>query len=450
MAHAFSLTDGTTTISLTTSGVLLEQYAMGAPQDNEDTVTDTVDILISAATGALVQTAARAIDAMLAAAIRRTQQRVGPHIYVTAQIDSDTAAWRSEIVNGRMELAEDGLNVWANKLARCTLYIERKPWWEGAETQIPLTNGNGTNVTGATGIVVYNNGDESGTSPTKKSNYVQIAAADVVGALPAPLKFELKNKTGGAVQWSKFYLANNAFSDPANFPHILEAEARSAGGTIVASAGLSGGNYVSLIYTGSGTLTWTLAAALLQQTRGRWFRLILNGTFRNATDAQGETVQASIMDNSATYTLWTGPEVRMEVVQKKPLLDIGAIPLPPATYDATWGALTLRLTYKVLSTGATEFLDFVQLTPTDAYRVLRTRLTSIASNALIVDNGIDGVSYVEASAVRYPYLIAEGQPLMVYPGVLQRVLILASQVDGVDVSEKFEARAWYRPRRITL
>jgi len=237
VAHAFSLTDGTTTISLTTSGIMLENYGMAAPQSELDqpapvSVTDTVDIYISGATGAAVQTAARALDALLAQAIRRRAERTGPRVYVQAQLDSDTGVWRSELLNGRMELQEDALAVWANKLARGTLYLERVPYWEGPETGIPLANGNGTwDGSSATGLAVYNCNDASGTAPNKRNNYVQIAANAVGGNLPAPVQLELTNNTGSSVTYYEIFCANNAFSAPSSFGHVLQAESAVVSGS---------------------------------------------------------------------------------------------------------------------------------------------------------------------------------------------------------------------------
>lgn len=458
MAHAFSLTDGTTTISLTTSGIMLENYGMAAPQSELDqpapvSVTDTVDIYISGATGAAVQTAARALDALLAQAIRRRAERTGPRVYVQAQLDSDTGVWRSELLNGRMELQEDALAVWANKLARGTLYLERVPYWEGPETGIPLANGNGTwDGSSATGLAVYNCNDASGTAPNKRNNYVQIAATDVVGALPAPVKLELKNAIGSSETWANFYLANNAFSDPANLTTILEGEARVSGGTVTVNGNCSGGNVTRFATYSTGTGIWTISAATLQKTQGRWFRLLANVYYRTTTTVI-ETMQASLWDSASVAALWRGPQVAINRanVSDRPLIDLGLVPLPPAAYDASFGALRLQVDLAVASGTGTTDIDFLQLTPVDSYRVLAIKAIAVANNALVVDNGIDGLAYVEDGGVRYPYLQPGSAPLLVYPGKLQRIYVLADRPGATsDITNKWLARLWFRPRRVTL
>jgi len=452
MPHVFALTDGTTTISLVASDVALENYDMKVPQDDDATVVDTVDILISGTTGALMQTKARAIEAMLEAARQYQETRTGAPIYVTAQLISDTDVWRSELIGGRMELAEDALAVWGNYKARATLYLERVPYWEGAETQIPLTNGNATNDT--TGLAIYNNGDSSVLAPNKRHNYLQIAAADVVGALPAPVKIELKNSTGSAQTLNAIYMANLALSTPTSFPHILEAEDRTAGGTTISDSGCSGGVYLQLTTYSSGqTVSWDLSAAMLQLSVGRWFRLLLAVRNRTATLAQSETVQAEILDSTGAFVVARGPEVIIStaVLGQYPFTDLGAFPLPPGGYSSAWGALKLRLTFRLASGTATTQLDFMQITATDSYRVLDMRPTAIANNALVVDNGTDRLAYVETSGARAPYALPRGAPLMVWPGRLQRVYILADRPTGpINVDLKWLARMWYRPRRVTI
>ena len=452
MAHVYTLTDGTTTISLVASGVWLENYDMKVPQDDDKTVVDTVDIIINAATGALVQAQAQAIYAMLEAARQYQETRTGARVFVTAQLISDTDTWRAELVGGRMELAEDALAVWGNYKVRATLYLERVPYWEGAETPIPLTNTNGTNNT--TGLAIYNNGDATSTSPTARNNHVLIAAADVVGALPAPVKIELKNSTGSAQTLNAIHMANLALTSPSNFPHILEAEDRTTGGTTISDSGCSNGIYLQLTsYTSGQTVVWNLSTTLLQKSVGRWFRLLLAIKYRTATHAQSETVQAEILDSTGAFVVASGPEVSISTVAPGPypLTDLGAFPLPPGGYDSAWGALKLRLTFRLASGTATTQLDFIQITSTDSYRVLDMRPTAIANNALVVDNGLDRLAYVETSGARAPYAFPRGAPLMVWPGKLQRVYILADMPSGgINIDLKWLVRMWYRPRRVSV
>ena len=132
----------------------------------------------------------------------------------------------------------------------------------------PLTNASAPNNT--SGITIYNH-DDSGTN---HDNYVQIAAADVGGSLPAPVKVELTNNTGGSLNYKQIWLANNAFCDPANFPHILEGEAFVAGGGTTASNADSSSSSYATITTAENYQQWTLSSALLTKARGYDFHLM--------------------------------------------------------------------------------------------------------------------------------------------------------------------------------
>ena len=451
MAHVFALTDGTTTISLVASGVYLENYDMKVAQDDDKTVVDTVDIMINAATGALVQTQARAIEAMLDAAHRYQKTRTGARVFVTAQLISDTDTWRSELVGGRMELAEDALAVWGNYKARATLYLERVPYWEGTETPITLSNGNGS---GDTGLQIYNCNDGAGSSPSKRNNYAQIAAGVIAGVLPAPLKVQLTQNSGGTVVISGLYMATNADSDPANLNHMLEAESRVWGGTVTADSSCSGSSKVVFsAYSTSVQAYWNLDSAIIQKTSGRWLRLLLAVRSRTATVAQMETIQADLRDSTGVNVLWRGPEVPFNAAGTAgyPLVDLGAFPLPPGSSAVAYERVQLWVTLRLASGSATTALDFIQLTPADAYRPVRVVPIGILTGDVLVDDGIDGASYATANGFRGPFLRTFTDPLVVWPGKLQRIYVL-TDCETLDyaVANRCLIRAWYRPRRLSI
>lgn len=452
MGHIFTLTDGTTTISLVASGVWLENYAMSVPQEDDATVVDTVDIIINAASGALVQTQAQALDAMLKAAARYHATRTGARVFVTAQLISDGTAWRSELAGGRMELADDALAVWANNKLRATLYLERAPWWEGDETQIPLTNGNGTNNTA--GLQIYNCNDGSGSSPTKRNNYAQIAAGVITGALAAPVKVELKQNLAGTATDSGLFMATNADSDPANLNHMLEAESRAYGGTVTSDSACSGGSKIVFsAYSSAAEAYWNLDSAIIQKTAGRWFRLLLAVRSRTATAAQMETIQADLRDSTGVNVLYRGPEVPFNAAGTAgyPLVDLGAFPLPPGSSAVAYERVQLWITLRLASGSATTALDFIQLTPADNYRPVRIVPIGILANDVLVDDGIDGASYATAAGYRGPFLRTSTGPLMVWPGKLQRIYVLTdNEAAAFSITDRWLMRAWYRPRRLSI
>lgn len=451
MGHLFALTDGTTTISLVASGVMLENYAMGVPQGDEPTAADTVDIVITGATGAAVQTQAQAIYAMIEAARRYNRTRTGARVYVTAQLISDASVWRSQVVDARMEMADDALAVWANNMVRCTLYIERVPYWEGPEAALTLSNGNGTN---STGLNIYNVNDGSGSSPNKRNNYAQIAAGAITGALPAPLRVELKNAAGGVIVLSSIYLAINANSDPASFVHIIEAESRTWGGTTASDANCSGGSKLSFTsYGPSVQAYWTIDATALQKTAGRWFRALVAVRSRTAAPSVLETMQADLRDSTGVNVLYRGPEVTVNPngTAGYPLVDLGALPLPPGSAAASYERLQLWITLRLSAGTATTQIDYIQLMPADNYRPLRIVPIGTNNGDVIVDDGIDGASYATANGFKGPFLRSFSSPLMAEPGKLQRIYLQSdSDTLPLSITDKWTIKAWYRPRRVSI
>ena len=63
MAHALSITDGTTTFSLSTTNAYLILYVPTEAQPGETSVTESVEIMFYAASAAAMQTAIQAFTA---------------------------------------------------------------------------------------------------------------------------------------------------------------------------------------------------------------------------------------------------------------------------------------------------------------------------------------------------------------------------------------------------
>lgn len=456
MAHAITLGDGATSVDLyaLSAGTFVRaewDFGAGETDEETDSVAESIPLLLRAATVTALQDAARTMERLLDDAARRALTRMGARVFLTVQWDGEADAWRSEVLGGRLELA-GAPDQWGRKALEGVLDLTRRPYWEGPETPLPLTNGNRSNYT--TGIEVYNANDGSGSAPNKRNNYVQIAANDVIGSVPAPVKVELKNLSGSATL-NSIHLANNVFADPTTFNPLLEAEARTSGGSTASNANASGGSQLQLSGYASGqTVTWTLSSALLQKTQSRWFRLLMSMMLRSATGAQAETVQVRLRDDTGAFVVWGENNQEVSLPPNNTFLwfaDLGAIPLPPADWDTNWDALQLQLTFRLASGTANTYLDCLYLMPTDSYRLLQLRPYALPTNGLVVDNGIDGGAYMEISSLRSPYVQPSGAPLMVWPGRVQRIYVLADRPTGMaDITQKWAMKVWYRPRRLTI
>lgn len=448
MTNTLSVTDGTTTISLTSSGVVLTGYMPKAPDFDAATgtyksVTESIEFMIIDTTTANVQAKLAALDRLLQGA-RRAQNGRGARVYLHFQAGSDAAAWRSEVLDYRLELGEDAAVGLYQARLECTLIVVRRYYWESTTlTTLPLSNGNGSGATSGLNIV---NHDDSGTG---HDNWVQIAADQVTGVLPAGCQIRLTNDIGATRTYSKIYLALNAFSDPGNFTHILEGESRASGGSIVSDAAYSNGQALSFAL-GSGstpstsTFTWILPAATLQDAAGRPFRLLAR-----FADGQGTTtVYAEVRAANGTSVLWRGDSVALPNLYGG-LTDLGVVPLPPGGYSTAYGALTLTLTFTGV---AICYLDFLQLTPMDAFVLLECMAPCAHGEAVVYDS-IEDRQYILSGATELGYVTASGGRLLLQPGVINRLIVLQENTTGTnrgEISESFTVLLRYRPRRLTI
>ncbi|MBK8772636.1 MAG: hypothetical protein IPM06_19725 [Rhizobiales bacterium] len=436
--HTYAVTDGTTTFTLTStnSAVVAPGYMPSTGDGVTDSTTDTIPLLLYATTAALLQTAVATLQQLLNTARRRKLTGVGPQLYLTVQLTSDASAWRSRIIDARLDLKEDSLNVFGQAKMGATLYLERVPYFEGAEVELELSANGQAAATG--GRTIYNN--------PANGNWVQIAAAQATGNLPAPVKLTLQNTTGSAQIYYRLFMSVNAYSDPANLVHYLQAEAAS-GVTPVTCATCSGGQNIDISTVSGLTRVWTLPTADLQRTKGRRGRILAR------IDGVGPVyVTPQIRDAAGTAVLWSGDEMNIGPAggQTISYQDCGVVPLPPGGYGASWGALTLALVFRGAVVAS---LDVLQLTMLDSYRYLEIAATSVAANAYIVHDGIDELSYVINGAVWYPLASAFGGALTLQPNTLQRIHVLhtlSAAVDDAPIANTFSVRAYYRPRRATV
>lgn len=447
MAHVISLTDGTTTITFNAAnGYQVEAYDPRVAETERgvmaDTIAETLQIYITGASGSQVQSRHAALERLLQVANRRRVIGVGPRLYLQLQIDSDASSWRSEVLEARLEPVEDALRLWPNNVLSLQFFVLRLAYWEGALTQLPLTNANGTNNT--SGLTVWNH-DDSGAG---HDSYVQVAAADVVGSIPAPVKLELTNATGSAQTYDTIWAATNAFCDPANFTHTLEAESIVGASpnydSIGSNADSSNGQYIVKAVNGTLSQFFNLSATLLSKTMGQDFHLLAR--FRNWGDMY---VRPSIYDSAGTYKLRTGDEREIRGVTTNAIVDLGVMPFPPGGYATAYAAHQLNLYYR--TTGAVSVqLDCFMLFPAVAFRRLSI-VGSVANGAKITDDPIEDRAYITASGVDTPGVVRRSSPVQVWPNTLQRIYFAwGLQNTTSPIDQTFTVKAWYRPRRVSF
>lgn len=426
MAHALTLTDGTTTIDLTTTHRVrdYEQASFDSAksyQDGEPEITETLNVTVFAATGPLLQTAVNAIELLLAAANRRNDvksplYKMGPRVYLTMQIDGEASAWRAEILNGHFQPDKEMLKIgWPNRQADGALLLTHRVW-EGPRKELSISSNGFSAQTG--GIPITN---------TPASNWIQIASSQIGGALPTPLEIQITNTSGSARSYRNFYLANNAFSDPTHFVHGIGA------GSISLSL-------VSGWYTGQ--IIYTLSPTAMQDTQGRMFRLLA----RLTTLSNGTYITPRIRDNSgaAGEILAEGDEVYVPTLNTS-WVDLGALPLPPGGYYDTWQGVTLSLGCRSVASG-TVAVNLLQLTPMDSYQYIIQRGLTVGIGTIVLFDNIEQVYTVANGPIYSP----RSGPLIAWPGITQRVMILYDEGTSSTTTQTVSVRVYVRERRLTV
>jgi hypothetical protein len=441
-------TDGTTTVTVSnlTDGILT-----GYQSGNENPISaETSELAYVVLRGTLSAKIANInlLNGFFLKARERQEKQFLSAVYVERDI-GDGVWWRSELIDGLVMLSSDGLDA-IGRSPEISVSFTRKNYWEGAEAQIPLSNGNGTD--NITGLPVFNCNDGSGTAPAKNNNYVQIAADIIGGDLFAPIRLEMVNALNSASRLYSVWIAHNSEADPANFQNVIEGESVAAGGSDVIGSGYSGGKYRTISWTGDNQVLiarWTLDTAYLNRSASNWFKVL--SAFA-AGPSSNTRLQLKIRWPASAYLTEIGSSQEVALDTTK-LQDIGTLQLPPwlaGAGDQTDIALCL---YARRIGGGTVNIDYLHISPLDSYRILKPQGYGAAYTVRIVDDGINELLYTDGwtPAGKTGHYVGIGSPLLLKPNKLQRIYFLQNGDTGdISITRTLTIKAFYRPRRATL
>lgn len=412
------------------------------------TVTETLEVLLKG-TSAEVISAVNTIEDILIKAQRQAKSVTDTSAYIEYQANSNTTVYRSRILDGRVEWSTEPalrrLPATGDTTVKVYIFITRVGYWEGSETELPLSNTSASGVAATGGRTIYN---YDGTT-TGHDNWVKIDSASIVGRIPAPIKVKLTNTTGSTQSYKHLHIGVNALSD-SSLSHQIEGETAYvlSDGASTASGSASNGNIwrVTNVGTTLRRISFTFDYALMQKTQGRYFRIL--GRFL----ASGSGVYAKVTVRSGSDTgalLAEGNEVLLSGAYD--IKDLGTVPLPAGGYNPAsediWFVIELRA-----ATTQTVDLDFLQLYPTESYRYITQRGELMLANDMIYDNQIDYPIQTYAEDVahnRRRMLYSCMGRTYVFPSRDNRIYVL---YDGATVvhTNTFSIRAWYRPRVISV
>lgn len=437
MPNSLSLTDGTTTISLSSSGCMLTRYVPTAGAiatgGGENALTETAEFVITGDTTALVQEKLNAIERTLAQAVERggfTSHRA----YLLFQAHGDTYAWRSEIVGYRLMLDDDFAVEFVQQMLGCRLIITRSAWWETVDElnagAVHVLNGDGSideqgMWIGPGGPVTYDGSVALGEGDNARNAGEW---ATIAGVLPTPAHVTITNESGGAITMRRALLANDVYARFSGAEHLIQS------GAAVSWTGASAHS----------TARWTLALTATQIAKAQAAGgLRLLGAF-TAADA-GLYLRATLYHVASGPVLteaWRGPEVLTGATRK--VYDLGFVSFPPDV-DATFADLYLIISIYATATGGAT-LDFVQLCP-------GRELITLEGAALSWSNAAEMDWYGDrryGQMSDYHASITASGRLMLQPSRENRLMVLIEGVSGVDSTARLQVGVRYRPRRATI
>lgn len=429
MAHILQLTDGTTTVTLTSGDYTLTEYTPSAVPASEaltSTIQETIAIVVSGASTTAVQSSVNDIDRLLTYASNRTRFGTGPKVYVKYQVSGESGTYRSEVVAGNVDLTVNTLKAWVGKTVEVDVNITRVGYWE-SDTLSTLVND--TTVTNGGG-----------------SNTVFTNSSGVTGTLPTPARVELRQAGASNIYWDRFWMSMNAWNDPTNFTGYIN-------GAGTAITWTSNANDTSME-------DFALSTAMLGDTMGDYFRVILAlSTGTGFTNVQSDLYFRAQLMWGVTVLAEGGLVHSGTSGIGRMVYDLGALPLPPGGYYSNNQALTLRIA--VTSTAASSgnyYIDYVQLLPAGPgrFRQLEQIGYDVDINDTIVDDPYDDVLYLEDNSggdARLSLLTSRGAPLMLWPGKAHRFSVLYDESDASTLyvpTRSTGVTIKYRKRRATI
>lgn len=450
MAHVLRITDGTTTVTFTSSPMKIMEYAPQVSMDGSD-VQETARIDFNSATQATNFANIQAVNNLLAQARNYQNSETGARVYVEFDPGASGTTYRSLVKGGSVHPDPEMIKNKYFNHKNLIMDIEwiRQPFWEGPLTQIPLTNSSATNNT--TGITITNSYDSTA------QNYVDIDDAAVIGDLPAPVKIQMENTKSGAAGTTEIYIWHNVYSTPPSFNPILEGE--DAYGSTVTDSGAdatsSSDLYTTLAWTAlveTVIAEWTISSALATNAAGGRFAVLAR--WRGAFPYTNAWIRCEL-NTSTGVVLWLGNLTLISSTRELALLDV--IRLPPYLFgQASIKEIALQLRgYRNQSGTHSITLDYLQLSPISGdagWRRFLSLAAGIAYQEFFVQDDTDNFIYrIDTGSKLISEFSSFGGPILLVPGKDQRLYFNSCDSAGAaKVDQTWKIKAWYRPRRNAL
>lgn len=461
------LTNGTVTVTLHDPSVGLYAQRAYVPHAPELGVTETTDMLMDGGeipvtayknvtetasiflSGGLaaIRTTIQQMNALFESARTWQRRRMGSRLWVEFRADDAETWYRSEILNGRVEMDDSSMGGPWVPSGRVIVDITwtRRYFWEGAESFLTLTNAHGTGTT----VTVYNSND---------ANYDHFVAVSsvITGDIPAPCRIEYTNTYNVAARMTDVYIGHQAYRNVSGDDLVFKANAAdfftpfSQDTSLLLSDYTAGsGREWSWAYSGEIDLGyWSLPSAILTAAQGGYFRVLLRTGVNVGTFALRMTIKISNLS-----VLWSSGWVNKDSSRIQSLI---SLPLPPFRAGMTvaqTSLLTLGIQARSSSATSKTFrFDSLYLMPTESYRSLLAQGYGAAFGVRVMDDQMANSLYSDgwAGGAMGNYTDS-GSQIMLVPGQTNRLYFVAGNTANTgEPIRTSSVRVAFRPRRLTL
>lgn len=440
MAYVFELEYGATSVSLAnSSGVSHINYFPSCGDDFSETgiISETFEVRIHGTNNAGMQAAIEGLNKCFMMARLRQERLAGDVVYVNLQPTNYAAEWRSEILDGRVDiLPHDKPMIDSAYTIPAQVTWVRRNWWEGPQADVPLTNGNDTDDTD--GLKVYFCNDGTGAAGSIHHNYATIDGVnDIDGDLPGfgILTAEMAQDT------DYLYMSIGPTADmPIHWfehPSSATVDATASNGSYYTVA--SGGVYADA------SRTYSLTNNDNNNPSGAPLRLLARIGNSDATKTSvkivpGVSVRSGTTENMApVYANLATFDVE----------NLGVSPIGLSKLDASVPAVRqISVALLVYIPAGNLYVDFVQLAP--AQTVRDYYMPGAAAQTLSDDTVTDTARYsypVTGTTIYGTPRITGSNKILIYPGVDQKLTLVGSTW-ARDYYATITLK--YRPRRSTL
>jgi len=443
MTHTLSITDGTTTVSLTTGLQYLSKYIPDTSAHGED-VREVVTVGFTGATLDDAISTLRSINQLLEQAYRWDKYKTGAKVYVNFEPGgAGTNVFRALLRDGSINMNARTLKEhWGARNLELEIEWTRQGYWEGAEVTLTLSS----RVETFTTVEVGNKSD------TDTGNYVQIASTDItLGDLPSPMKLTVANEsTGAGGNIVDLYVFHNVDSGPASLVTTIEAESSS---NLIPTTDTISSNYAYCVLTTSAAYAetlvarWPISAEQVTLAAGGRFALLTVKPFTFASTDATPGVYYRFKINSSLYSyMYSGIQTAVEAFT---VVDTVRIP------QSLQGQSDIDFVYLELwMTGGTTDnrfpLDYVGLAPISAdsgWLKLSCEIGMAVGEAFVYNEYDDFAYQLLASGKKMASLGVSGGPILLVPNKTQRLNFYAIQSgDSLRAQHKFDVSISYRPR----